>query len=747
MKLISKFHDLKIPIVLNFSKSSDIILTLQKELYTNMTKKKKNIKGRNLNVNALKNNILGAFANNPSQTFNYKQIARYLLIKNPEEKKLILSSLSLLLKDGYIEEVYTGKFKLKSKGGHIIGKIEITTAGYGFVVTDAIEEDIFVSQKNLNHALNGDTVKVYLFARKKKLNPEGEVVEVLERARTNFVGTIEISDRYAFCIPDSRQMPFDIFIPLDKLQNAQNGQKVYVRITNWPEKAKNPFGEIVEILGDPGENETEMHAILAEFGLPYKFSEEVEKAANEINDRITDPDYKERKDFRKTTTFTIDPDDAKDFDDALSVKKLTNGNWEVGIHIADVTHYISSKSLLDAEACERATSVYLVDRVVPMLPERLSNNICSLRPKEEKLCFSVVFELDKDANLLDEWFVKTVIYSDRRFTYREAQERIDKGTGDFANELQILNNLAQKLRKDRFDKGAISFEREEVKFDLDEHGKPLGIKFMEHGLSNELVEEFMLLANKRVANFIGNKKGKKEKRTFVYRIHDKPNQEKLQKFAGFVRKFGHNIMLNDTNKISKSINYVLNEIKGKPEQNIIETLAVRSMAKAVYSITNIGHYGLAFKYYTHFTSPIRRYPDMMVHRMLYDYMNGHPSKSKMKYENRCRHSSDMEQKAVEAERASVKYKQVEFMQDKIGKEFEGIISGVTEYGIFVEIIENKCEGMVATRDMMDDFYEYDEDNYCITGRQTGNKFQLGDPVKIVVLRTNLSKKQLDFALA
>ena len=708
-----------------------------------MTRRKK--KG-GLDRKSFKNSIIEVFSSNPKKAFNYKQVSKQLLVKKVQEKKLIIDLLNELRGEGVVEEIITGKFKLKSAGGYVIGKIEITQGGYGFVITDAIEEDVFISKNNLNNALNGDLVKVYLYARKKRRNPEGEVIEILERARESFVGVIEVNDRFAFFEPDSRQMPYDIFIPLEKLNGAKNGEKVVAKISDWPKKAKNPFGEIIKVLGIPGEHEAEIHAILEEYGLPYEFSEEVDIEAEQISPEITSEEYAKRRDFRKTVTFTIDPDDAKDFDDALSLKKLENGNWEVGVHIADVTHYIEPKSTLDNEALERATSVYLVDRVVPMLPERLSNFICSLRPNEEKLCFSAVFELDDQAKIIQEWFGKTVIFSDRRFTYKEAQEIIDTGKGDFYEEVLKLNEMAQTLRKNRFNSGAISFDRDEIKFDIDETGKPLRVFFREHGLSNELVEEFMLLANKQVANAIGNVKDKKDKKTFVYRIHDRPSPEKLQKFNRILSKFGHKLLLSSNENVSASLNKVLVDVKGKPEQDLVETLAVRSMAKAEYSCTNIGHYGLSFPFYTHFTSPIRRYPDMMVHRMLQFYLTGGASKSKNKYEKYCKHSSEREQIATEAERASIKYKQVEFMQDKIGQAFDGIISGVSEYGIFVEIIENKCEGLVSIRELLDDYYEYDEDNYWLIGKHNGNIYQLGDKVKIEVLRTNIQRKQLDFAI-
>jgi ribonuclease R len=701
---------------------------------------------KHLDRKAFTNQILGVFTRNPRKNFNYKQIARTLLIKKNDERSIIAEVLHELTIQDYLEELTPGKFRLRPTGREIIGKIEITQGGYGFVITEAIEEDVFVSQRNLNKALHGDMVKVLLYARKKEHKCEGEVLEILERGRDTFVGNIEINDRFAFFEADSKKMPYDLFIPLEKLNSATNGQKVVAKITDWPKKAKNPFGEIIEVLGNPGEHETEMHAILSEFGLPYDFPKEVEQAAEAISEKITEDEIRQRRDFRKITTFTIDPDDAKDFDDALSVEKLSNGNWEVGVHIADVTHYVKPKTTLNDEALSRATSVYLVDRVVPMLPERLSNLICSLRPKEEKLCFSAVFELDAEAKVLDEWFGRTVIYSDRRFTYAEAQEVIDTGEGDLKEEILLLNDLAQKLRRQRYNNGAISFERDEVKFEIDENGKPVRVFYREHGLSNELIEEFMLLANKKVASFVGDAKEKKDRKTFVYRIHDKPDPEKLEKFNRILSRFGHRILMNNATNISRTLNTVLHDVKNKPEKDLVETLAVRSMAKAAYSTTNIGHYGLAFDFYSHFTSPIRRFPDMMVHRMLNHYLTGGESKSKKKYEAWCKHSSEREQLATEAERASIKYKQVEFMQDKIGIEYDGIISGVSEFGIFVEIIENKCEGLVAIRELVDDFYEYDQDNYWLIGRRTGKVYQLGQKIKVEVLRTNLQKKQLDFGI-
>lgn len=718
-----------------------------------MSKRKKNkAQSPEIDRKSLIKNILGVFQNNSGASFNYRQVCRQLLIEDQSTRHLVSEILQELVGKGDLDEVRRGKYILAAKTASVTGIIDLTQSGYGFVKTEEFPEDIFVSMKNLNHALHGDQVKVHIFARKKQSRPEGEVIEIVERARKTFVGTIEISKNFAFLVADGKQMPYDLFIPLRSLNGAKNGQKAIAKITEWPAGGKNPIGEVIEVIGFPGSNETEMHSILAEFELPYKFPEDVEAAAARLPVEIPAEEYKKRRDFREVPTFTIDPKDAKDFDDALSLQKLPNGNWEVGVHIADVTYYVDLKSILEEEARVRATSVYLVDRVVPMLPEKLSNNVCSLRPFEEKLCYSAVFEMDDTARVISEWFGRTIIYSRRRFAYEEAQEVIDSGEGDMKDEILKLHNLAQKLREQRFKAGSIAFERDEVRFDIDPTGKPLRVYFKELGESNQLIEEFMLLANKKVAEFCSEygKEPRPEKvgkgKTFVYRIHDVPNMEKLDAFASFAHKFGYTIRTNSNKKISESLNSLLEEVKGKKEQNLIETLALRAMAKARYSTNNIGHYGLAFHHYTHFTSPIRRYPDMMVHRLLTYYLQGGKPPDQEFYELLCKHSSEMEKKAIDAERASIKYKQVEFMADKIGEVYEGVISGVTEWGIFVELIENKCEGLVSVRDLTDDFYELDEENYCIIGRRSNKRFQLGDSVKVEVYRTNLSKKQLDFRL-
>ena len=700
-----------------------------------------------INKQTLTNKIIGLFTNNPTKLFNYKQIARQFEITDDSTKGLITAILYEQRDYGTLVEISRGKFKFTSQGGYVTGKVDLTMKGAGYIISEESDEDIFVTQSNLNHALNGDTVKVYLSAKRRGRQPEGEVVEILNRSTQNIVGIVEVSKTFAFMVANSRQMPYDVFIPLPKLKGAKNGDKVIVRITEWPEKYRNPFGEVVNVLGKPGENDTEMHAILAEFDLPYEFDKKVEQAANNISEVITEEDYKARRDFRDITTFTIDPADAKDFDDALSIQKLSNGNWQIGVHIADVTHYIRPESIVENEAFERATSVYLVDRVVPMIPEKLSNMVCSLRPNEEKLCYSIVFEIDNNADILDQWIGRTVINSDKRFDYAEAQAIIEGGEGEFKDELLLLNELAQKIRARRFKNGAISFERVEVKFNIDENGKPLGVYFKEQKESNQLIEEFMLLANKRVAEFIGKvDKGQKAK-TFVYRIHDKPDPEKLERFSKFIQRFGYSINTTGHKNITTSINELLDEVQGKKEQNVIETLAVRSMAKAVYSTKNVGHYGLSFSHYSHFTSPIRRYPDMMVHRMLTDYIKGEKSKNKDKYEDMCKHASEREKKAAEAERASIKYKQVEFMKDHIGDDFDGIISGVTEWGFYVELNDSKCEGLVHIRELDDDYYFFDEDNYAIIGRRNKKTYQLGDPVKIKIVKADLEKKQLDYTLA
>ena len=706
-----------------------------------MSKKGRGKKNADSSNESTSSQVQDILSKDPQQTFNYKQIAKRLNISDHSEIQMISEALKELAKKGVIKEVYQGKYKAKESRGYITGTVDMTRMGYGFISTDDLEDDVFVSAKNLRTALHGDTVKVLLYAKRKGARLEGEVVEIIERWRTSFVGTVELMPNFAFLIPDNKNMPFDLFIPASKLNGAKQGEKAVAKVIDWDPKSKNPVAEIINILGLPGENDTEMHAILAEFELPYHFTAEVEADAEKIEAAITQNEIKVRRDMRGVPTFTIDPADAKDFDDALSLKQLANGNWEAGVHIADVTYYVKPGSLVEDEARQRATSVYLVDRVVPMLPERLSNHICSLNPAEDKLTYSAIFELNDKSEVVNEWFGRTIINSDKRFSYIEAQKVIDTDEGDMKDQVLVLHRLAQQLRTKRFSAGAFSFEKVEVKFDLDEAGKPVGIKFREMGTANQLVEEFMLLANRRVAEYVGKtRKG----RTFVYRVHDKPDPEKIGNFSHFIKKFGYKLSEDDKTPLPKAMNKILREVVGKKEQNIIETLALRSMAKAVYSTENIGHYGLAFKYYTQFTSPIRRYPDMMVHRLLTMYLDNVNPEGREKYDKLCDHSSKMERLAAEAERASVKYKQVEYMSDKLGKSFEGVISGVTEWGIYVEIVENQCEGMVALRDLDDDYYEYDEENYRIKGRSNGKIYTLGDKVTIEVVKADLQKKQLDY---
>ncbi len=709
-----------------------------------MGKRRRGGKTSDVSREALTEQIIAILSKNPEQALNYKQIAKRLSISDSYERQMILETLRELTGKNTLQEIYQGKYKLRQPHGNVTGVVDLTRMGYGFIITEELDDDVFVTAKNLRTALHGDKVKIRLYARRKGARPEGEVIEIIERARTTFVGTVEVMPNFAFLIPDNRNMPFDLFIPTAKLNGAKQGQKAVARVVDWDPKSKNPVAEIINVLGFPGLNETEMHAILAEFELPYHFTEEVEEDAAKIPSAITDHDIKSRRDFRQIPTFTIDPADAKDFDDALSLRQLENGNWEVGVHIADVTHYVRPGSLVEDEAKNRATSIYLVDRVVPMLPEKLSNHVCSLNPAEDKLTYSAVFELNNKSEIIDEWFGRTVINSDRRFSYGEAQLVIDTGEGDMKEQILVLHRLAQQLRTKRYASGAFAFERVEIKFDLDEAGKPVGIKFREMGTSNQLIEEFMLLANKRVAEYVGRKLHAKP---FVYRIHDKPDPEKISNFSHFITRFGYKLGDDDNTSLSKAMNKLLRSVEGKKEQNIIETLALRAMAKAVYSTENIGHYGLAFKHYTHFTSPIRRYPDMMVHRLLTYYLSGEKPATPEKYQKLCDHSSKMERLAAEAERASVKYKQVEYMSDKTGRVFEGVISGVTEWGIYVEIIENQCEGMIHIRELDDDYYEYDEDCYCIRGRSTAKVYTLGDRVNIEVVKADLQKKQLDYRLA
>ena len=702
-------------------------------------------KAGTFNKKKLKNEILSVLYEEPAKTVNYKQVSTWLGINDPETRKLVHVALQELTDDDYLDQISRGKYKLKAKTGTVSGIVEMQPQGFAFVNSDETDRPVLISSKNLKHAMEGDKVRIHLFARRKKHDLEGEVIDIIERAKSKFVGTVQKSRNFSFLIPAGK-VSFDIFIPNDKLNGAKNGQKAIAEIVEWPPKARSPFGEIIEVLGDAGDNNAEMHAILAEFELPHKFPKNVDKAAEKIEIEIPSEEIKKRRDMREVTTFTIDPHDAKDFDDALSIQQLENGNWEIGVHIADVTHFVKPNTIIEEEAQNRATSVYLVDRVVPMLPERLSNGVCSLRPNEDKLCFSAVFEITNNAEIKKEWFGKTLIHSNRRFTYEEAQEIIETKTGDLVEEVLKLDELAKILRQNRFQKGSIAFDRIEIKFNIDEKGKPLSVYFKEAKDSNQLIEEFMLLANKRVAEFIGKPKANKSAKTFVYRIHDKPDADKLVSFNTFIHRFGYGIQLSTPKAISSSLNNLLKNVKGKKEQNVVESLAIRAMAKAEYSTRNIGHYGLSFEHYTHFTSPIRRYPDMMVHRLLEKYLEGGRSANEQKYENLCRHSSDMESRAANAERASIKYKQVEFMQDHIGKIYPGVISGITDWGVYVEL-KNKIEGMVPIRELDDDFYIFDEKNYALVGRHSGKKYQLGDDVNVKIWRTNLERKQLDFLLS
>lgn len=686
-------------------------------------------------------------SNQENNTFNYRQVSHSIGVDDTSSQRTIALYLAELAFDGDLIEVSPGKYKAPQRSSVTTGVFIRRSNGKNSVTTDTDGEVIFVAERNSMHALNGDRVRVNIAARRKGIEPEAEVIEIIEKKDQTFTGTLKVDKHFGYLTTDSKFLANDIFIPKAKLRGGKTGDKAVVKITGWEDDAKNPKGEVIDILGRTGENNAEIHAILAEYGLPYKYPEAVEKAAAKIDAGITDEVVAAREDMREVTTFTIDPKDAKDFDDALSIRQLPSGNYEIGVHIADVTHYVTPSSIIEREAQSRATSVYLVDRVVPMLPEHLSNGICSLRPDEDKLTFSCIFEMDENAQVINSHIARTVTRSDRRFTYEEAQAVIETGEGDFRDEILTLDRLAKILRRERFEGGAVEFDRPEVRFDIDENGHPIGVHTKVSKDANKLIEEFMLLANRTVATVIGKPAGRKKPKAFPYRIHDMPDATKLTNLSALARNFGYKVKTSGSSReVNTSINRMLADIKGTPEENLLSTLAIRSMAKAAYSVNNIGHYGLAFDYYTHFTSPIRRYPDMMVHRLLERYLAGGRSVNLEKLEDQCKHSSEMEQLAATAERSSIKYKQVEYMADRLGEVFSGVISGVTEWGLYVELDDNKCEGLVPMRDLADDYYDFDEKNYCLVGRRHNNRYRLGDMVTVQVARADINKRMLDFVL-